>query len=91
MVSSIHITIDGYFGLGLQICKILEYVLSTAIQLTSKCQWFSPGAPVSSINETEPYDITEILLKVALITINLFHYDISYIVSKKHMYVLYFC
>jgi hypothetical protein len=54
-------------------------------------QWFSPGTPVSSINETEHYDITEILLKVALITINLFHYNMFYIVSKKHMYVLYFC
>ena len=33
--------------------------------------WFSLGAPVSSINKTERHDITEILLKVALNTINL--------------------
>ena len=26
--------------------------------------WFSPGTPVSSTNETERHDITEILLKV---------------------------
>jgi hypothetical protein len=32
-------------------------------------QWFSPGSPVSSTNKTDRYDITEILLKVALNTI----------------------
>ena len=31
--------------------------------------WFSPGTPVSSTNKTDRYDITEILLKVALNTI----------------------
>jgi hypothetical protein len=30
---------------------------------------FSPGPPVSSTNKTDRYDITEILLKVALKTI----------------------
>jgi hypothetical protein len=34
------------------------------------CQWFSPDIPVSSINKTVCHDITEILLKVALNTIN---------------------
>ena len=33
------------------------------------CQWFSPGTPVSSTNKTDRHNITEILLKVALITI----------------------
>ena len=33
-------------------------------------QWFSPGSPVSSTNKTDRHDITEILLKVALNTIN---------------------
>ena len=33
-------------------------------------RWFSPGIPVSSINKTDRQDITEILLKVALNTIN---------------------
>jgi len=33
-------------------------------------QWFSPGTPVSSTNKTDRHDITEILLKVALNTIN---------------------
>ena len=33
-------------------------------------QWFSPGIYVSSTNKTECHEITEILLKVALNTIN---------------------
>ena len=33
-------------------------------------RWFSPGTPVSSTNKTDHYNITEILLKVALNTIN---------------------
>jgi hypothetical protein len=32
--------------------------------------WFSTGTPVSSTNKTDRHDITEILLKVALNTIN---------------------
>jgi len=32
--------------------------------------WFSPGTPVSSTNKTDRHDITEILLKVAVNTIN---------------------
>ena len=34
-------------------------------------RWFSLGTPVFSINNTESNDITEMLLKVALNTINL--------------------
>ena len=33
-------------------------------------RWFTPGPPVSSTNKTDRHDITEILLKVALNTIN---------------------
>ena len=33
-------------------------------------RWFSPGIPISSINKTDRHDITEILLKVVLNTIN---------------------
>jgi hypothetical protein len=32
--------------------------------------WFSSGVPVSSTNKTDCHDMTEILLKVALNTIN---------------------
>ena len=34
-------------------------------------RWFSPGTAVSSTNKTDRHDITEILLNVALNTINL--------------------
>jgi hypothetical protein len=34
--------------------------------------WFSPGAPASSTTKTGRHDIAEILLKVALNTINQF-------------------
>jgi hypothetical protein len=38
-------------------------------QLLMACLWFSLSTPVSSINTTDRYDITEILLKVVLSTI----------------------
>jgi hypothetical protein len=34
------------------------------------CGWFSPGTTVSSTNKINHHDIAEILLKVALNTIN---------------------
>jgi hypothetical protein len=34
------------------------------------CQWFSPGTSIFSNNKTDRHDKTEILLKVALDTIN---------------------
>jgi hypothetical protein len=36
----------------------------------AEVQWFSTVTPISSTNKTDNYDITEILLKVALNTIN---------------------
>jgi hypothetical protein len=39
-------------------------------QLFAAGQGFSAGTPVSSTNETDSHDIAEILLKVALNTIN---------------------
>ena len=33
-------------------------------------RWFSPGSPYSSITKTVRHDVAEILLKVALNTIN---------------------
>jgi len=41
------------------------------IKFVSYWSWFSPGIPVSSTNKTDRHDIAEILLKVALNTINL--------------------
>ena len=42
-------------------------------QWLSKGRWFSPGTPVYSTNKTDRYDITGILFKVALNTINPTH------------------
>ena len=39
-------------------------------QWLAEGQWFSPGTPVPSTNKTDLHDMTEILLKVALNTIN---------------------
>jgi hypothetical protein len=41
------------------------------VQLLATGRWFSPGTQVSSTNKIDRHDITEILLKVALNTINL--------------------
>ena len=40
------------------------------IKLLVTARWFSPTPPVSSTNKTDRHDKTEILLKVALSTIN---------------------
>ena len=44
--------------------------LNPVCQWQAPGRWFSPGTLVSSINKTDRHDITEILLKVALSTIN---------------------
>ena len=49
-------------------------VLNT--KLCDDCQWFSPGPPFSSSNETDRCNITEILLKVALNTLTLTMYNL---------------
>jgi hypothetical protein len=48
-------------------------------------QWFSPGSPASSTNKTGRHDIAEILLKVALNTINQIHHN-KLIQSNRHEY-----
>jgi hypothetical protein len=40
-------------------------------QLLAHGRWFSPGTPASSITKTGRHDITEILLKVALNTLDI--------------------
>jgi hypothetical protein len=45
--------------------------------------WFSLGNPVSSTSKTDLHHITEILLKVALNTINLFDAPASLIDNVK--------
>ena len=55
--------------------------------------WFSPGTPVSSTNKTYRYDITEILLKVALNTIEqtnklIQHFEQSNCIDWINFYVV---
>ena len=51
-----------------EVYSIQHYV--TKFQWLATGQWFSLGTPVSSTNKTDSHDITEILLEVALNTIN---------------------
>jgi hypothetical protein len=48
-------------------------------------QWFSPGTPVSSTNNTDRHDIAEILLKVTLNTITLTQNQKELIVKKDQI------
>ena len=52
-------------------------------------RWFSPGTPVSSTNKSDRYDITEILLKVALNTINQSTYIWKFKTSTYTIHILY--
>ena len=44
--------------------------ITTNVVSSNPGRWFSPGTPVFSTNKTDRHDITGILLKVALNTIN---------------------
>ena len=51
--------------------SVLETTICDKVcQWLAAGQWFSPGTPVSSYNKTDCHNITEILLKVELNTIN---------------------
>jgi hypothetical protein len=51
-------------------CTRLAAASDKVYQLLAHGQWFSPGTPASSTTKTGRHDIAEILLKVALNTIN---------------------
>jgi hypothetical protein len=50
--------------------KIFAAAHDKAYQLLAHDRWFSPGTPASSTTKTGRHDIAELLLKVALNTIN---------------------
>jgi hypothetical protein len=54
----------------LQGCTRLAAASEKVYQLLAHCRWFSPGTPTSCTTKTVRHDIAEILLKVALSTIN---------------------
>ena len=51
-------------------CTRLAAASDKVYQLLAHGRWFSPGIPASSTTKTGRHDIAEILLKVALNTIN---------------------
>ena len=51
-------------------CTRLAAAIDKVYHLLAHGRWFSPGAPASSTTNTGRHDIAEILLKVALNTIN---------------------
>ena len=51
-------------------CIRLAAASDKVYQLLAHCRWFSPGTPASSTTKTGRHGIAEILLKVALNTIN---------------------
>jgi hypothetical protein len=51
-------------------CTRLAAASDKAYQLFAHGRWFSPGTPASSTTKTDRHEIAEILLKVALNTIN---------------------
>ena len=55
---------------------VLDTILFDQVcQWLATGQWFFPGTPVSSTNKTDRHDMTEILLKVVLNTINQINYS----------------
>ena len=71
-----------------QLCKLqkrctrLAAASDKVYQLLAHGRWFSPGTPASSTTKTGRHDIAEILLKVALNTINQIHKNITARVNK---------
>ena len=51
-------------------------------------RWFSPGTSISSTNKTDRHDASEILLQVALYTINLGVFKLYEITTRKSHYTL---
>jgi hypothetical protein len=58
-----------------KVYSIQHYVIKFVSDLR---QVFSPGTPVSSTNKTDRHDITEILLKLTLDTLNLTPYIVFF-------------
>jgi hypothetical protein len=66
-------------------CTRLAAATDKAYQLLAHGRWFSPGTPASSTTKAGRHDIVEILLKVALNTINK---SINYTMHVKRNMIL---
>ena len=73
-----------------QLCKLQKWCTRLAAasnkvyQLLAHGRWFSPGTPTFSTTKTGRYDIADILVKVALSTINQSNQSISCYLSQTH-------
>ena len=71
-------------------CTRLATASDKVYKLLDHVRWFSPGTPASSTTKTGRHDIAEILLKVALNTINqILCLQIIYIYMKLYKMLLY--
>jgi hypothetical protein len=64
------ISIISWWGAQGEVYSMQHHVIKFVSYLRKVDWWFSPGTPVSSINNTDHHDIIEISLKVVLNTIN---------------------
>jgi hypothetical protein len=72
-------------------CTRLTVASDKVYQLLTHGRWFSPGTPTSSTTKTGRHDIAEILLKVALNTMNQIKSNqIFYCSAKKGKFVTVF-
>jgi hypothetical protein len=76
MLYVISFTITNTAWVRTRLCKLQKRCIRLAAasdkiyQLLAHGRWFSPGTPASSTTKTDRHHIAEILLKVALNTIN---------------------
>jgi hypothetical protein len=63
-------TLPGFLNYKKGALDSQPQVIKFINQLLAHGRWFSPGTPASSTTKTGRHDIAEILLKVALNTIN---------------------
>jgi len=64
-----NISVMYYSLVWVEICVVVQVLVAFAFLHLATGRWISPGTPVSSV-KTDRRDITELLLKVALNTIN---------------------
>jgi hypothetical protein len=65
-------------------CSRLVVASDEVYQLLAHGRWFSPGTSASSTTKTGGHDIAEILLKVALSTINQINFNRIFVYLKSY-------
>ena len=67
---------------------IIDTDIHKVCQRLATGQWFSPGPPVFSTNKSDPHDIAEILLKVALNTTRSNTISTTYNSNVQHICII---